>query len=289
MPEVDSYLMRPESRLSSQIAVVPFPVHDSSLALPRLRAYVDETGDRGASPSSSPIFGMAAVLVDEPAERSARAVLGQLRSDFGTPASRPLSWKDDIKNNADRRNRAANLLAGISGLTVVYVVVSKRRLAEGSYRDDTTLFYNTTAFETLQRVLWAAQKGRDQIHQVEVRFGHVAKHDWTDTHRYFQIKRQQSSVNPPWALMTHLSWVSATQYEMSQIADIYGGFLKEAFWPNAWGEVDPSLLLKVWHQIRAVNGCVLTLGLMPRPANAWAWSLEWWPCKCDKCEKGRQP
>jgi len=38
----------------------------------RVYAYVDETGDRGASPASSPIFGMSAVILDDVGVREMR-------------------------------------------------------------------------------------------------------------------------------------------------------------------------------------------------------------------------
>lgn len=44
-------------------------------SLTRLAAYIDETGDRGLRPNSSPVFGMAAVVLDDSAETVARRQL----------------------------------------------------------------------------------------------------------------------------------------------------------------------------------------------------------------------
>lgn len=270
--------LKDQPRLSSTIDVVPFAASDAVRALPQVRAFIDETGDRGHGGSSSPVFGMSAVVVDPKAEAEARGALRVLRADFKTPAGRPLSWKDDIRNNQERRAHAASVLAGAPGVKVIHVIADKSQLFDGSYRDDPTRFYNVVAYAVLQRVLWAAQRWPGGRRGVEVRFGHVRHHDHTDTHRYFQIKRSQDEPRTPFGLITHLGWVSADQYEMSQVADVYAGFLKSAFWPSAWGDVDGAHLVRTWHQIRASEQCVITLGLQARPNSQWAKRMPWWPC-----------
>lgn len=265
------------TRPSASGTVQPFQAGSGVLRLPRLTAYIDETGDRGPlKGNASPIFGMAAVIVDNGAERAARGALQRLRSDLGTPADRPLSWKKDLKKH-DRRTHAAKIMSAVPGLRVVYVLVDKARLPAGSYGDDVTLLYNVIAYETLRRVLWTAKRWPGGRSGIDVRYGHVAHHDHLDTHRYFQIKKGQ---DPRFAyeLITSLTWVNASQYEMSQVADVYGGFLKAAFWPNDFGDVEGGYLTRVWHQIRNSEDCVLTLGLQPRPDSTWAKGMEWWPC-----------
>ncbi|NED99944.1 DUF3800 domain-containing protein [Phytoactinopolyspora halotolerans] len=265
------------NRLSASIDYQPFVAPPETHKLPLLRAYIDETGDRGILKGrASPIFGMAAVMVDDDAERSARQALGRLRTDFNVPSDRPLSWKDDLKNH-DRRVHAANILSTLKGLRVVYVVADKSQLSDGTYRDDVTLFYNVIAYAGLQRVLWAARAWPDGKRQVKVHFSHVKKHDHTDTHRYFQIKKRQDK-NVPFDLVSKLSWVSSDKYEMSQIADVYAGFLKAAFWPNVWQNTEGAYLLKIWHQIRRSEECVISLGMQVRPNSKLAFTQPWWPC-----------
>jgi len=58
-----------------------------------IHAYIDETGDRGASPQSSPIFGMAAIILDEQGAVATRAAVKQLRADFNVPDGSVMSWK----------------------------------------------------------------------------------------------------------------------------------------------------------------------------------------------------
>ena len=268
---------RAPSRPSAAGQVLPFVAGPAIAQLPTLGAYIDETGDRGRGPKASPVFGMAAVIVEPTAEVAARLALQQLRSDFGTPATRPLSWKDDIKSNHPRALHASTTLARVQGIKLIYVVVNKSLLSVGSYGDDVTLFYNVTAYAVLQRVLWAATYWPGGRRQVAIRFGHVAHHDNRDTHRYFQMKSRSDS-KVPFELISSVNWTSATQFDMSQVADLYGGFLKEAFWPDQFGNVNGEHLLRVWHQIRNSHDCVIHLGLMPRPDSQWAKRMPWFPC-----------
>lgn len=222
---------------------------------------------------------MAGVIVSKDAEEQARQALRQLRKDFRTPAGRPLSAKNDTKTH-DRRTHASRLLAQVDGLKVIYVVADKSALSPGSYKDDVVRFYNVTAFEVFKRILWTANRWPGGRHAVEVRFGHVAKHPHEDTHRYFQLKRDRNlEPSVPFALVSKLAWVNAGDFEMSQVADLYGGFLRAAFWPTSFGYVEGSYLRNVWHQIRNSENCILTLGLYPRPTTQWAVGQPWWPCQ----------
>lgn len=275
---VDFSTIKPPGRLSSQIAVQPFTPSAKVAALPRLDVYIDETGDRGRGDkaSGSPIFGMAGIVIDPLAEPAVRAALRQMRRDFRTPPGRPLSWKEDLKTH-DRRMHAANLLAPLTGFRIVFVVVDKASLNSGSYRDNVTLLYNVVAFDMLARVLWAAKNWPGGARQAAIRFGHVAKHDHTDTHRYFQIK-QNREPTVPFHLISSLTWVNAAQFDLSQVADVYAGFLKAGFWPNEYGDVEGAYLRKIWHQIRMSETCALNLGIRVKPDSAIAKRQPWWPC-----------
>lgn len=278
--DIDAFFARVPngSRPSALMVPQPWPLDPSVSGLPLVRAYVDETGDRGKPGLSSPIFGMAGVVVTDHGERDARAALRQLRSDFSTPPGRPLSWKNDLDTH-ERRVHAAKVLAGVAGLTVVYVAADKAALRPATYRDDATVFYNVIAYETFKRIIWTSSRMPTGPHRVAVRFGHVAKHPNVDTLNYFLIKRREGADRVPYDLVTQLDWVNAGQFDMSQVADVYAGFLKAATWPNKWGDVEGAYLLQIWHQIRNSHQCVLTLGLQYRPDSQLIRKMPWWPCK----------
>ena len=124
---------------------------------PPIRAYVDETGDRGVSGASSPFFAFAAVMAADEDEPGLRAVMSQLRRDLTVPAGKALHWKDHVKTYT-RRQHVARTLAAVPRLTIVYVVVEKAAIPAGSgMYGDHVLFYNFAACMTMERILFAAR------------------------------------------------------------------------------------------------------------------------------------
>src|ERR1700760_1457564 len=82
------------------------------MTYPLIRAYVDETGDRGHGGGSSPFFVFAAVLVPDEDESGLRAAVSQLRRDMTVPAGKALHWKDHVKTFS-RRQHVARTLAQV--------------------------------------------------------------------------------------------------------------------------------------------------------------------------------
>lgn len=251
--------------------------HERVGARPRLYAYIDETGDRGNSEKSSPIFGMAAVVVDERSAVSLRRAVTTLRQDLRVPDGTVMSWKTHVKTH-DRRRRAAELLGGVDGLKVCYVYSVKNQLRPGSYRDDRHRFYNYVAFTIYKSILWTARSWKGPAARIWTRFGHVRHHDHRTTARYLTYEAERDSRVPS-EMEQGLRWVSADRYLESQVADIYCGFLKAALWPQGeFGYVEPAYLLSVWHQIRNSERCVIPLGLMSMPSNDIVRANPWFPC-----------
>lgn len=79
------------------------------MSYPLIRAYVDETGDRGHGGVSSPFFAFAAVLVADEDEPGLRAAMSQLRRDLTVPAGKALHWKDHVKTYSRRQHVARTL------------------------------------------------------------------------------------------------------------------------------------------------------------------------------------
>ena len=248
----------------------------------RVWAYIDETGDRGMGPKASPIFGMAAVLVDATGATALRAAVEQLRADFHVPPDRVMSWKEHTKHH-DRRRHAAALLAGVEGVKVCYVYAQKSALNPASYVHDQKLFYNYVAMKTYTSILWAARSWKGSNTRLWTRFGHVRHHDHRPTKRYLE---RQAAGNPKVAhrIEQGLRWVGADEYAESQAADLFGGFLKAALWPGGeFGLVEPAYLRTVWPLLRNSETCAIPLGLMSMPDSALVTQHEWFPC--EKCPR----
>lgn len=286
------------ARLSARIEYEEFSPPEEVKKLPSLYVYVDETSDRGQyreGSQTSPIFGMAAVVVEAENEAEAQCVVESLRSEFRVPDRKPMSWKEHLKLH-ERRVHAALKLSGITGMRVIYGVVDKRCLKPGGLDADRVAFYNYLAYRLLRKVLFAAHHWEGGPRQVIIHFGSVRGHDDTDTHRYFQIKRAQCP-EIPFELLSKIDWVSADRYKLSQAADLYGGFLKAALWPSGEFKIlEPRFILEVWHQIYSTEHCPsddgprsccpACRGLMMIP-RGHGFSREWWPCECIKLQNNK--
>lgn len=250
-------------------------------------AYIDETGDRGLAGTngSSPIFGMAAVLVTDQSAPGLRAAVDHLRTTFGVPPNKVMSWKEHVKVHA-RRQYAANVLAAVPDLWVTFVYCQKDQVS-GQYTQNRELFYNYVAFKAYKNILWAARNWQGSA-GVHTRFGHVQGHDHTGTKQYLEF---QARMDPrvPHALERGLQWVSADKYLESQAADLYGGFLRAAVWPGQYGLVEPQYIRSIWHQVRKGTDCRIPLGFMSMPENRIARALAWNDCGCNYCVAVRTP
>lgn len=247
-----------------------------------LYAYIDETGDRGPSSRSSPIFGMAAVLVDDAGAAELRDAVRHLRNDLRVPDQEVMSWKDHAKDH-DRRKRAAELLGAVRGIRVSYVYVVKSELAAESYLTHSERFYNYICYKTYKSVLWSARNWKGSGARLWTRFGHVRNHDHRSTKAYIEVEASKDEKVPD-SLEQGLRWVSADKYLESQAADMYGGFLKAATWPSGtFNYVEPNYLLQVWPQLRNSGSCAIPLGIMSMPRNDLLQQNSWFPCaNCPK-------
>lgn len=249
-------------------------------------AYVDETGDRGSGPLASPVFGMAAVLVDDIGAVELRRAVQQLRTEFKVPAHKVMSWKEHAKNH-DRRKRAAEVLSTVPNLKVCYVFAVKSELDPASYVCDPQLFYNYLAFKMYKSISWAARNWHGSNARLWTRYGHVRNHDHSTTEEYIRSEAQKDP-KVPFHMEQALKWVSADKYLESQAADLYGGFLKAAIWPSGeFGYVEPAYLLRVWHQLRNSESCAVPLGIMSMPLNSIVCGMDWFPCS--HCPKATGP
>lgn len=220
---------------------------------------------------------MAAVIVTDDGAVALRKAVVQLRADFGVPAGKVLSWKDHVKNH-DRRRRAAEVLSQVDELKVCYVYAIKKELDPASYVNDVARFYNYVAFTMYKSIAWAARNWQGSDAQLWTRFGHVRGHDHTGTDSYIRAEAAKDS-RVPFRMEQGLKWVSADRYLESQAADLFGGFLKAATWPDGpFNYTEPSYLLTVWHKIRNSEVCAIPLGIMSMPSNHLTCEMPWFPC-----------
>ncbi|MEW9530833.1 DUF3800 domain-containing protein [Microbispora sp. NPDC049125] len=244
-----------------------------------IRAYIDETGDRGVSAASSPFFAFAAVLVADEDEPSLRAAMSQLRRDLRTPPGKALHWKDHVKVYP-RRQHVATTLGALSVLQVIYVLVEKAAIpAQAGMRHDQAIFYNFAAGIMMERILLATKGWPGASRDVVVRFGHVRGFDHRTTCDYFEIKRQSSPDWVPWnRLRGTVKFDDQAKWDGLQAADQYAGMLNAAIRTDQFGGYEPSHLLAIRHQIRRdAAGKSWKFGFKLLGNDATITGMPWWP------------
>lgn len=243
-----------------------------------LRAYVDETGDRGATSKSSPFFAFACVLVADEDEVHLRAAVSRLRRDLAVPPGRPLHWKDHVKS-FPRRQHVARVLADVPLVQVVYVVVEKAAIpASATMRRDHAVFYNFAAAIVVERVLLAARDCPGGTRDAVIRFGHVKGFDHRTTTAYFDLRKRRDPPWTPWHLLRGgVHFDGQANWDGLQAADQYGGMLSVAIRPDQFGNYEPHHFLTVSHQIRRVDGRAWRYGFKFLGNDPTITTLPWWP------------
>lgn len=109
-----------------------------------IEVFIDEYGDRGFGPQASRQFAMAALIVPREHLRHMRAIAIGLRGVINTP--KPLHWVEHFTpkpKHAWRRDLAAELLSGIPGAMLIFVLADKDSLeASPILKTDKDMFYN---------------------------------------------------------------------------------------------------------------------------------------------------
>ncbi|MGW5852572.1 DUF3800 domain-containing protein [Streptomyces sp. NPDC055254] len=244
-----------------------------------VRAYIDETGDRGLSASASPYFSFAALLIADEQEANMRAAMSQLRRDLKVPPGKALHWKDHVKV-FPRRQYVAGTLARLDHVKIVYVVVEKAAIpAHAGMRQDQVLFYNFAAGITLERLLLAAGHWEGGTRDLVVKFGHVRGFDHRTTCDYFKLKPERSPSYVPWRLLRgQPTFEDQATWDGLQAADQYAGMLSAAIRRDGYGGYEPAHLLAVRHQLRRDGrGSSRNYGFKILGNEATFTSLPWWP------------
>src|SRR5579859_1653067 len=244
-----------------------------------LRAYVDETGDRGHSRKSSSFFAFAAVLVADEDEGDLRATMSRLRRDLDVPPGKAMHWNQHVKT-FKRRQHVSTQLAATPGVTVVYVIVEKSAIPVGSgMHSDHVVFYNYAAGMVMERLLLAARDWRGGSRNVLARFGHVRGFDHTTTTQYFQRKAATGPAWVPWnRLHGNVQFSDQGAWDGLQAADQYAGMLNVAVTADEFGGYQEAHLMRVRHQLRRdPRGRCRGWGFKVLGNEATFTSLSWWP------------
>lgn len=238
------------------------------------RVYVDESGDRGATSSASPLFVLSALIVRDDRAATVRTLRDQVCLDLGKPTSATLHWSQNIKAHSDRRH-VASLLGGCGAGVFTFVIVDKNSLRGRSMAlSDPAAMYNYAVRRLLERVSWYVHR---QHGEAIVTFAHVKRFPYARLTSYLAQLRQGSTQIRWEALRGDPRITDPTTAHLLQVADLAAGCLASALIPDRFGAVEDAYLLAIWERIHCrPPGDIRSYGLNVVGDPAVLESFPWW-------------
>ena len=243
---------------------------------PLVRAYVDETGDRGLSLRASRYFGMVAVVIADEDDAGLRRAIGLCRHRLSVPAGKPLHWTEHVKR-FPRRQFVAAQLGAVPGAVLNFVLVEKSAigLVEEAISDQVA-FYNFVAGRVLEQVLHTADEWPGGRRDVVITFGHVRGFRHEETLAWFEKLRVAAADRAPWELLRgRPRFLGPGQLDGLQAADQYAGMLRAALEADEFGGFEAHHLMAVRHQIRRADDGPGGFEVVVVPGTLEAYP--WWP------------
>lgn len=199
--------------------------------LPKVEVYVDEYGDRGFSTKSSGVFAMTAVMVPAESAPHMRVVASGLRNEINTP--KPLHWVEHFTpkpKHAARRRLAADMVAAIPDVKVVYVIADKKTLIASEHlKHDQDAFYNYVTKLLLERVAYTAKYWPGGSRLALARLSSIKGTRDIDSISYLERVRDVRATNAPLQyLRWPPTWHGPERFDGLQIADLYMGMMGAA-------------------------------------------------------------
>jgi hypothetical protein len=244
-----------------------------------LRAFIDETGDRGMKPSSSSYFAFSAVICRDANVQRLEGDLDALLADMKRSPGSVLHWSYNMKEHTDRK-RAAQLAASLP-IRLIYVVVPKASIRKHSQiATSTEMYYNYVARLLLERIgLFTSRYQPEGARQpvCKVTFGRVKGFHPAVLQEYVD-KIRRTSNDRCWRYLTPTIDVAGTaQVRPLQWADITAGALDSAIKPDRHGAFEPSYWLPLMPLIDKREGQMLNSGFKVLGDDRCITGLPWWP------------
>lgn len=244
-----------------------------------IRAYVDETGDRGTNAKSSPYFAFAAVICRDSNHGVVASALDQLVEDLGKPVGTTLHWAQNIKYHQQRKVATQRL--GALPIRLIYVAVPKASLA-GYLQNSTEGYYNYLARIMVERIaLFTRGRSRDASEslQAKVTFGRVKGFRPSTLQDYLQkVRERDDSAHWSVYLTRQVDVRGQTEERLLQWADIAAGAFDSAVRADSYGNHEPAYLSNLSSRIdRSPAGKVHGWGIKTLGNYDWITSAPEWP------------
>lgn len=255
------------------------------MALRLLRAYIDETGDRGMKVSSSEYFAFAAVLCRDANRPVLQEALDDLVDEAGKPSGTVLHWSKNMKDHA-LRTYATQILSELP-VRMLFVVVPKRAIRPNTYIARSTAgYYNFAARLILERIgFFTTSRQRieqrtdpDAVCLTKVTFARVKGFRPSVLQDYVRLLRGRQG-NLAWSngLTKKISVAGQAEAPLLQWADIAAGAFDAAVKVDRYGNHEPSYLMRLGRLIDCSgDGRILGYGIKSLGGEGYLRELPWW-------------
>lgn len=249
---------------------------------PTTHAFIDESGQRAFTPTSSDYFVMSAVIVQDVDVPAAAAFLAELRRELNRRPGDTLHFKN--LHTHEERVHVSKRIGAIGFLTVSTVVICKRRFnpeRHGWTTDEAT--YSKTVELLLERLSWFARDEcgiwnppRDPFSRGGWRPG-VMSYTLAHIVRYTTAHLRQLEAQLRTRAETDIAWKhldprggrldQTSRVELLQLADLAVSATAKAFEPDRFGNTNRVYLEALASRLyRRRTGNLSSYGLKVYPS-----------------------
>lgn len=230
----------------------------------KLRAYIDESGQRSRSAASSDHFVMSAALFFDEQEPSADQLLEDIRLATGRLPGQHLHWKNF---KPDVRLAASTILGGAEHkVGFLSIVVCKRHLqADANFTEDDA--YLLTFRYLLERLSWVARMNSADL---DYTLAHIQRFSLAKLRAY----EARLANMPPGMCSVDWRYVlkggsidQPKRLKYLQLADFIASATGNAFEPDQHGNCHPEYLQAFVPRLWRHNDKLTTYGLKMHPWN----------------------
>lgn len=203
-----------------------------------LHAFIDESGVRGTSPTSSDHFVMSAVVFRDTDQGKATRLLVDLREELDRAPDQSLAWKHLRAH--DQRLHASTKIGQQTWLRTSSVIVCKRELA-GDFDSDSR--YLHTLRLLLERLSWLARDDKEVLHYT---LAHIIRFKVAKLRAYEdQLRAQNTQI--AWAALDPKGgkMIDPNGAEELQLADLVASGTAAAFEQDRFGHTERRYLRKL--------------------------------------------
>lgn len=251
------------------------------------RVFVDETGDRGNSATSSPFFSMVAVAIRDDHMQQLHDAKREINLALGKPAAMELHWAKNLKGH-DARLEAVERIAQLP-IRISCITLEKAAAPAHSHVLHRDGMYNYPARLLLERLSWLIDDADGEALLTFASVKGMPAHILRD---YVALLRTRPHGHGPdqttirWNAIRHPIHIEqAIRRDGIQIADVVGGALDRAIRPspNPPHRTEPRYLNELGGVLyRGTTNKLASYGLKALARPGFWQSFPWWPALAKK-------